>query len=113
MFGISETFEKAVSRSKSGKGHLWPTDQWSKTFVVALACFAEENGLDGAAGTQGLLDEANAFNADESVVRGQTSAQGYAELLEPAIIAAGEERGVICRTSAARSFARGSHHRGA
>src|SRR5438093_3756774 len=59
-------------RSKSGKGHLWPTDQWSKTFVVALARFAEENGLDGAAGTQSLLDEANAFNADESVVRGRS-----------------------------------------
>ncbi len=79
---------------------------------MALAGFAEEHGLDAAAGTQRFFDEPDAFNADESVLCGQAAAESQAELFEPAIVAAGEERGVTRGPSVASGFSWRCHHRG-
>jgi hypothetical protein len=50
--------------------------------------------LDRTAGTQGFFDEARAFDAHEPALRGQPAAESHAELLEPAIVAAGKKRGL-------------------
>ena len=61
-------------------------------FVVPLAGLAEEHGLDGTAGAQRFFDEADALDPHEAAFRGQAAAERHAKLLEPAIIAAAEER---------------------
>jgi hypothetical protein len=68
--------------------------------------------LDAATGTHSFFDEPDTFNANEAVFRGQAAAESHAELLEPAIVAAGEERGLTCGASVTSGFAGRSHHRG-
>jgi hypothetical protein len=60
-------------------------------FAVAFAGFAEEDGFDLTAGFEGFLDEAESFDADAAGVGLQAAAESDAELLEPAIVSAGEE----------------------
>ena len=60
-------------------------------FAVALAGFAEEDGFDLAAGFEGFCDETETFDAYAAGVGWEAAAEGDAELLEPAIVAAGEE----------------------
>ena len=113
MLGVGKAFEEAVRGAKDRKSHFGPVDEGGETFVMAFAGFAEEYGLNAAARAQRFFDEAHAFDADEAAFRGQAAAEGYAELLEPAIVAAGEEpRAIRRRTVTARSFAGCSHHRG-
>ncbi len=112
MFGVGKALKEAVGRVEDWKGHFGPVDEGGETFVMAFAGFAEEDGLNAATGTQSFFDEAYAFDADEAVFRGQAAAQSHAELLEPAIVAAGEERRVVRGTSVARHLSRRSHHRG-
>jgi len=81
--------------------------------VMAFARFAEEHGLDPAAGSQCFFNKSRAFNANESVFRRKPAAKSHAELLEPAIVAAGEQRGIASRASAASSFSGSCHHCGA
>jgi hypothetical protein len=79
---------------------------------MAFAGFAEEHGLTAATGTQSFFNESDALDADESAFSRQAAAQSHAKLLEPAIVATGEERRVIPGTSVARKLSRCSHHRG-
>jgi len=79
--------------------------------VVAFAGFAEEHGLHAAAGTERFLDEPHPFDADEAALSGQATAQGDAELLEPAIVAAGQKRSLDSCASGTSGFACRCHHR--
>jgi hypothetical protein len=78
---------------------------------MAFAGFAEEDSFDAAAGAKGFFDEADAFDADGAGFRGKATAQGHAEFLEPAIVAAGEDsrRGCGRAGGVTRGFAGGSH----
>jgi hypothetical protein len=63
---------------------------------VALAGFAEEDGFDLAPGFESFLDQAEALDTYAAGVCLEAAAEGDPELLQPAIVAAGEcavERG--------------------
>jgi hypothetical protein len=109
MLGIGETFEEAVGGAERGEAEFGAIDQRGEALAVTLAGFAEEHGLDGAAGTQSLFDETDAFDADESVFSRQAAAESQTELLEPAIVAAGEDRGIVGGLGVASGFAGRSH----
>jgi hypothetical protein len=113
MFSVSEAFKQAVGGAKDGKGHFWPVDEGSETFVMAVAGFTKEHGLDAASGTQGLFDEADTLDADESAFRGKAASESDAKILEPAIVAACKERGLADGASAASGLAGRCHYRGA
>ena len=91
MLRVGKTFEEAVVGAQYGEAHLGAIDQGREAFVMPLAGLAEEHGLDGTAGAQRFFDEADAFDPDEAAFRGQAAAERHAKLLEPAIVAAGEE----------------------
>ncbi len=112
-FGVGEAFKEAVSGAKDGKGHFWAVDERGETFVMAFAGFAEEHGLNAAAGTQCFFDEAHTFDADEAAFGWQAATQSDTKLLEPAIVAAGEERRLADGARVTSGFARSSHHCGA
>jgi hypothetical protein len=109
MLRVGEAFEEAVGGAKRGEGHLRAVDERRETFVMTLAGFAEEHSLNRTAGTQRFFDETNAFHADEAALGGQAATERQAELLEPAILAAGKKRGVIRNSWIASGFARRSH----
>ncbi len=109
MLGVGKTFKEAIGRAKRRKTYLGPVDQRREAFVMALAGFAEEHRLDGAAGAQRFFDEADAFDSDEAVFRGQAAAEGKAKLLEPAIVAAGEQSGIVRRSRVTGGFAGRGH----
>jgi hypothetical protein len=109
---VGKAFEEAVGSAEDGESHFGPIDEGGEAFVMALAGFAEEHGLNAAAGTQGFFDKAGAFDADESAFCGQAAAKSHAELLEPTIVAAGEERGIARGASVASGFSGRGHHRG-
>src|SRR5260370_38386345 len=112
MLGVGEAFKEAVGRAEHGKSHFGPVDEGRETLVMAFAGFAEEHSLNAATGTQRFFDEPDALNADESVFRGQAAAQSHAELLEPAIVAAGKECHFVRGTNVARNLSRRTHPRG-
>src|SRR6266851_215511 len=109
---VGEAFKEAVRGVKDGKSHFGAVDEGGETLVMAFTGFAEEHGLNAAAGTQRFFDEAHAFNANEAAFRGQAAAQCHAELLEPVIVAAGEERGFHCGARITSGFSWRSHYRG-
>jgi hypothetical protein len=113
MFRIGKAFEEPVGGTENGKSHFRAVDERRKTFMMTFARFAEEHGLDAAAGTERFFDEPGTFNADESILRREPAAKRHAELLEPAIVSASEQRGITSRASAASGFSRRGHHRGA
>ena len=78
---------------------------------MAFAGFAEEDRFDGAAGTQGLFDKADAFDADGTGFRGQAAAECHAELFEPAILPAGKDPGRSGGGGVAGGFAGRGHQR--
>lgn len=92
VLGVGKTFKEAVGGAQDGEAQFGTIDEGRETFVVPLAGLAEEHGLDGTAGAQRFFDEADAFDPDEAAFRGQAAAERHAKLLEPAIVAAGEER---------------------
>jgi hypothetical protein len=112
VFGVGKTFEEAVGGAEDGKSHFGPVDEGGETLVMAFTGFAEEHGLDAAAGTQRFFDKPGAFNADESVLCGQAAAESQAELFEPAIVTASKERGLTCGANIASGFSGRGHHRG-
>ena len=112
MLGIGETLEETVRGVERRKGHLRPVNDGRETLMMAFAGFAEEHGLDAAARTQRFFDESGTFDADESIFRGEAAAESHAELLEPAIVAAGEERGLTDGSGAASGFSGRGHHCG-
>jgi hypothetical protein len=112
VLGIGEAFKEAVGGAENGKSHFGPVDEGGEAFVMTFAGFAEEHGLDAAAGAQGFFDEAGTFDADESAFGWQSAAQSHAEFLEPAIVAAGEQRGLTRGASVASGFSGRGHHRG-
>ena len=103
----------AVGGAEDGKSHFRPIDDGGETFVMAFAGFAEEHGLNAAPGAQRFFNEPDAFDAYEATFRGQSAAESHAKLLEPAIVAAGEDRGLSSEPSVTSGFARRGHHRGA
>src|SRR5260370_3306587 len=112
MFGVGKALEEAVRGAEEGKSHCGPVDEGGETFVMAFAGFAEEDGLNAATGTQSFFGEPDTLDANEAVFRGQAAAQSHAELLEPAVVAAGEERGLAGGASVTTGFAGPTHHRG-
>src|SRR5215470_2348129 len=94
MFGVGKTFKEPVSGAQYGEAQFGAIDDGRDTFAMPLAGLAEEQGLNGTAGAQRFLDEAEAFDADETAFGGEAAAEGHTKLLEPAIVAAGEERGL-------------------
>jgi hypothetical protein len=50
MFCIGEAFKKAIGGAERREGDFGPVDEGSQALAVAFAGFAEEDGLDGAAG---------------------------------------------------------------
>src|SRR5260370_27952144 len=86
-FGVGEAFKEAVSGGKDGKGHFWAVDERGETFVMAFPGFAEEHGLNAAAGTQCFFDEAHTLDADEAPFGWQAATRSDTKLLEPAIVA--------------------------
>src|SRR5260370_16604457 len=112
VFGVGEALEEAVRSAEDGKSHLGPVDEGGETFVMAFAGFAEEDGLNAATGTQSFFGEPDTFDANEAVFPGQAAAHSHAELLHPAIVAAGEERGLTRGAGVTSGFAGRNHHRG-
>ena len=109
---VGEAFKEAIRSAKDGKSHFGTVDEGGETLVMAFAGFAEEYSLNGASGTKRFLNKPHALDADEAAFRGQAAAESHAELLEPSIIAAGEERGLAARASVTSRFAGRGHHRG-
>src|SRR6266704_1020055 len=112
MFSVGEALEEAVGGVQNRKSHLGPVDEGGEAFVMAFAGFAEEHGLNAAAGTKCLFDEPHTLDAHEAVFRGQAAAQSHAELLQPAIVAASEERRLACGVSLTSGIAGRCHYRG-
>jgi hypothetical protein len=79
MFGVGETFEKAIRGAEQREGDFGPVNERSETLVMALARFTEEDGLDAASGAQGLFDEAGAFDAHVTGFGGQAATEGHAK----------------------------------
>jgi hypothetical protein len=109
VFGISDTFEEAVGGLQNGENDFGSIDEGSEAFAMTFAGLAEEDGADGASGAKSFLDKAKAFNADGAGFGGKTAAESHAKFLEPAIVAAGEERGGVGSTRGAGRFYRRSH----
>jgi hypothetical protein len=97
MLGVGDAFKKAIGGAKDGKTSVRATDERGKTFAMAFAGIAEEDGCDATSGAEGFFDKAGAFNANGAVFGGKATAESDAELLEPAVLAAGEEVGGDCR----------------
>ena len=110
MLGVGEPVKQTVGGAQNGKANLWAVNQRSKPRAVALPGFAKQNRLDGAAGAQSFFDKPHSFDSDRAGFRRQTATQCDAELLEPSIIAAGEESGRSVSRSVASGFASGSHY---
>jgi hypothetical protein len=111
MLGIGKSFEEPIGGAQSGKSHLRSADQGCETLAVAFAGFAEEYGFDAAAGAECFFDEADAFDANRTGFGGQTTAQGHAKFLEPAVVAAGEDSRRGWSRRVAGGFAWGGHGR--
>jgi hypothetical protein len=112
VFGIGKAFEQAVSGAKDRKCHFGPVNERSETFVVPFARFAEEHGVNAAAGTQRFFDKSDALDSHESVFRRQPAAQSHTKLLQPAIVAARKWRGLASGARASSGFSRRCHYRG-
>jgi hypothetical protein len=50
MLGVGEAFEKAIGGAEQRESHFGPVDERSEALALALAGFAEEDGLDAASG---------------------------------------------------------------
>lgn len=109
VLGVGKAFEEAVGGLQRGECHLSFADERSEAFAMALAGFAEEHSFDGAAGTKGFLDEADAFNANGARFCWQAPAKRHAEFLEPTIVAAGEKSWCGRGRSGACGFAWNGH----
>jgi hypothetical protein len=93
MLSVGDAFEETIGGAEDGEADVRAADEGGEAFAMALAGFAEEDGFDAAGGAESFFDEAGTFDADGAVVGGKTAAESDAELLEPAIVAAGEEIG--------------------
>jgi len=91
MFGVGDAFEEAIGGAEDGEAGVRTADERDEAFAMAFAGFAEEDGLDAAGGAESFFDEACAFDADGTVFGGKAAAESDAKLLEPAVVAAGEE----------------------
>src|SRR5690242_15672447 len=106
VLGIGNAFKKRVRGTQNGEGNLFAIQVGRQARMMALAGLAEENGFDAATGAQGLFGQARAFDADAPGFRGQAAAQGHAEFLEPAVVAATDDSGCGAGT---RRFGGGGH----
>jgi len=105
MLGVGDAFEEAIGGTEDGEADVGAANERGEAFAMAFAGFAEEDGFYAAGGAESFFDEAGAFDADGTVFGGKTAAESDAELLEPAIVAAGEEVG------RGGGFGRGRHWR--
>src|SRR5260370_38944430 len=101
-----------MAGAQNGNGDFRAIDERSEALVVALAGFAKKHRLDRTARAQSFFDETDALNANEAGFGRQSTAQGDAKFLEPAIIAAGDRRRSAGRSRSASGFARRGHSRG-
>src|SRR5215472_11805213 len=99
MLGVGKTFKEPVGGAQYGEAQFGTIDEGRDTFAMPLAGLAEEHGLNGTAGAQRFFNEADAFDPDEAAFGGQPAAQRHTKLLEPAIVAAGEEGGLPSGTN--------------
>jgi hypothetical protein len=51
MLGVGEAFEKAIGGAEQRESHFGPVNERSEALALALAGFAEEDGLDATSGT--------------------------------------------------------------
>jgi hypothetical protein len=93
MLGVGDAFKETVGGAEDGEADVWAADEGCEAFAMAFAGFAEEDGCDAAGGAESFFDEARAFDADGTLIGGKAAAESDAELLEPAIVAAGKEVG--------------------
>jgi len=112
MLGVGYAFKKAIGGAEDGEADVGATDEGGEAFAMAFAGFAEEDGFDAAGGAESFFDEAGAFDADGTVFGGETATESDAELLEPAIGAAGEEVGGGGGFGCGRHWRKGSKCRG-
>jgi len=103
MFGVGDAFEESIGGVENREGDFFAVEIGGEAGVMAATGFGEENGFDAAAGREGFLGEANAFDADRSRFCGKAAAEGDTEFLEPAIFA-GRDDGIR-----SRGFAGGRH----
>src|SRR5712692_6615834 len=71
VLGVGKAFKEAVGSAQRRKSHLGAVDEGGKTFVMALAGFAEEHGLNTATRTECFFDEPHPLGANETALRGQ------------------------------------------
>lgn len=90
MFGIGDTFKQTIGGGEDGEGEFRAVDEGGEFGVVALARFAEKDGLDFAAGGEGFFDQADAFNANRPGFGGESATQSHTKQLQPAIVAGGQ-----------------------
>src|SRR4029077_3437589 len=112
MLSVREAFKKPVGSAKSRKSHLGSIDQRREPLMVTFPGFAEEYSSYRATRTERLFNQPHAFNANEAIFRRQSTTKGHTKLLQPAIVAAGEECPFIRSASTASDFARRCHPRG-
>jgi len=95
MFGVGDALEEAIGGAENGKADVGTADERGEALAVAFAGFAEEDGGDAAGGAESFFDEARAFDADRAIFCGQAAAESDAEVLKPAVVAAGEKVGGV------------------
>jgi hypothetical protein len=95
MFGVGDALEETIGGAEDGEAGVWTADERGEALAVAFAGFAEEDGFDAADGAESFFNEARAFDADGAVFGGKAAAESDAKLLEPAVLAAGEEVGGV------------------
>jgi len=93
MLGVGDAFEEAIGGAEDGEASVRSANERGEAFAVAFAGLAEEDCFDATSGAEGFFDKAGAFNANGAVFGGKAAAESDAELLEPAVIATGEEVG--------------------
>lgn len=93
IFRVGDAFEEAVGGVEDGDGDLRAIEVRSEASVMAGTGFAEKYGADRACGAEGFFDEARAFDADGAGFGGKSAAESHAELLEPFVVARGDEGG--------------------
>ena len=112
MLGVGDSLKEAIGGAQNWNPNFRPVDQRGKSFVMALAGFAEEHGFDRAAGTQRFFHQAHAFDADEAGFGRQSAAQRETKFLEPTIVAAADHGRSAGSSRGASGFNRRCHSKG-
>jgi hypothetical protein len=90
-FGVGDAFKEMIGRSQNRECSSCRVEMRGQTSAMTLAGLAEENSFDAAARTKSFFDKTRAFNANGTAIGGQSAAKSHAEVLEPPVVAAGDE----------------------